>query len=115
MPKKGGTWIVCRFKGRGELGKKEGVVFLRGVDTPMHTMKPSMYIIYNILLLYYIYYTALVIHYGFNLTTEVPSDRASWQRSKYIFLCIISKYFIIIFLWTNISVDCYPLQSCFIV
>ena len=24
--------------GEGGLGKKEGVVFLRGVDTPMHTM-----------------------------------------------------------------------------
>ena len=24
--------------GGGGLGKKEGVVFLRGVDTPMHTM-----------------------------------------------------------------------------
>ena len=34
---KRGAWTVCRFK--GELGKKEGVVFLRGeVDTPMHTM-----------------------------------------------------------------------------
>ena len=35
MPIKGG-WTVCRFK--WGLGKKEGVVFLRGVDTPMHTM-----------------------------------------------------------------------------
>ena len=26
--KGGGTWTFCRFK--GELGKKEGVVFLRG-------------------------------------------------------------------------------------
>ena len=35
---KRGAWTVCQFKGR--LGKKEGVVFLRGeggVDTPMHT------------------------------------------------------------------------------
>ena len=30
------AWTVCRFK--GGLGKKRGVVFLRGVDTPMHTM-----------------------------------------------------------------------------
>ena len=29
---------VCRFKLVGMLGKKEGVVFLRGVNTPMHTM-----------------------------------------------------------------------------
>ena len=29
--------MVCRFK--GDLGKKEGVVFLReGGDTPMHTI-----------------------------------------------------------------------------
>ena len=27
-----------RGGGEGGLGKKEGVVFLRGVDTPMHTM-----------------------------------------------------------------------------
>ena len=41
MPKKGGleAWTVCRFIREG-LGKKEGVVLLRGgVDTPMHTMK----------------------------------------------------------------------------
>ena len=31
------AWTVFRFK--GGLGKKEGgVVFLRGVDSPMHTM-----------------------------------------------------------------------------
>ena len=35
MPIKGG-WTVCRFK--WGLGKKEGVVFLMGVDTPMHAM-----------------------------------------------------------------------------
>ena len=29
------AWTVCRFRGPG---KREGVVFLRGVDTPMHTM-----------------------------------------------------------------------------
>ena len=38
--KKEGAWIVCRFK-KG-LGKKEGVVFLkgggRGLITPMQTM-----------------------------------------------------------------------------
>ena len=34
---KRGAWTVCQFK--GGLGKKEGVVLLRGgVDTPMHTM-----------------------------------------------------------------------------
>ena len=39
MPKKG-PWTICRFK--GGLGKKEGVVFLRGgVDTPMHIMISS--------------------------------------------------------------------------
>ena len=40
IPKKW-AWTVCRFKGEGGggvLGKKEGVVFLRGVDTTMHTM-----------------------------------------------------------------------------
>ena len=38
---KKGAWAVCRFKwggGGGELGKIEGVVFLRGGDTPMQTM-----------------------------------------------------------------------------
>ena len=34
---KRGTWTVCRFKGGG-LGKKEGRMFLKGVDTPMQTM-----------------------------------------------------------------------------
>ena len=29
LPKKGGTWSVCRFKGGG-LGKKGGVMFLSG-------------------------------------------------------------------------------------
>ena len=35
---KRGAWTVCQFK--GGLGKKEGVMFLRGggVDTPMRTM-----------------------------------------------------------------------------
>ena len=50
IPKKW-AWTVCRFKGGGGggwqerggggggvLGKKGGVVFLRGVDTTMHTM-----------------------------------------------------------------------------
>ena len=36
----GGAWTVCKLK--GGLGKKEGVGFLRGVDTPMHTMKLRM-------------------------------------------------------------------------
>ena len=31
-----GAWTVCQFK-KG-LGKKEGVVILRGVDNPMQTM-----------------------------------------------------------------------------
>ena len=30
------SWTGCRFK--GWLGKKKGVMFFRGVDTPMHTM-----------------------------------------------------------------------------
>ena len=30
LPKKGGPWTVCRFKGGGGLGKREGVVFLKG-------------------------------------------------------------------------------------
>ena len=35
---KRGPWKTCRFT--GGLGKKEGVVFLKGgVDTPMHTME----------------------------------------------------------------------------
>ena len=43
LPKEvgGGAWTVCKFKRGQGLGKKEGVVFLRGkvvVDTPMHTM-----------------------------------------------------------------------------
>ena len=37
LPKKGwGAWTVCRFKER--LSKKERVLFLRGVDTPINTM-----------------------------------------------------------------------------
>ena len=37
LPKKGGAWTVCRFK--GGIGKKEGNgAFEGGVDTPMHTM-----------------------------------------------------------------------------
>ena len=36
---KRGTWTVCRFRGRG-LDEKEGVVFLRSVNTPMHIMEP---------------------------------------------------------------------------
>ena len=39
---KRGAWTICKFK-RG-LGKKEGVVFLRGVDTPMHTMTTSIFV-----------------------------------------------------------------------
>ena len=37
-PKKavGEPWTFCRF--RGGLAKKRDVVFLRGVDTPMHAM-----------------------------------------------------------------------------
>ena len=35
MPKKG-PWTVYRFK--GGLARKRGVVFLRGVHTPMDTM-----------------------------------------------------------------------------
>ena len=31
------AWTVCRFK--RELGKKEGMVFLRGLDIPMHTIR----------------------------------------------------------------------------
>ena len=31
------AWTVCKFK--RELGKKEGVMFLRGVETLMHTMR----------------------------------------------------------------------------
>ena len=43
LPKNGGggvwgAWTVGRFKGGGGLGEKEGVVFLRGLDTPMHTI-----------------------------------------------------------------------------
>ena len=34
---RGEVWTVCWFKGRG-LGKKEGVVFLKGGDTPLLTM-----------------------------------------------------------------------------
>ena len=40
LPKKGEggrVWTVCRGQGGG-LGKKKEVVFLRGVDTPMHNM-----------------------------------------------------------------------------
>ena len=36
LPKKGG--LDSLLNSRGGLGKKEGGVFLRGVDTPMHTI-----------------------------------------------------------------------------
>ena len=36
LPKKGGTWAVCRFK--GGVAWQETVGVLKGVDTPMHTM-----------------------------------------------------------------------------
>ena len=39
-----GAWTFCRFEGR--LGQ-EGVVFLGGVDTPMHTMHQSADIIFT--------------------------------------------------------------------
>ena len=40
LPKKGGgAWTVCRFKkGGGWLGKKKGVVFLRGELIPQCTL-----------------------------------------------------------------------------
>ena len=36
LPKRG-AWKVCRFKGGG-MSRKRGWCFLRGIDTPMHTM-----------------------------------------------------------------------------
>ena len=36
---KRGTWTVCQYK--RSLARKKGVMFLRGVDTPMHTMRVS--------------------------------------------------------------------------
>ena len=39
---KKGAWTVCRFKGGGGLGEKEGVVFVfEGGLTPVHTMLSS--------------------------------------------------------------------------
>ena len=35
---------VCRFKGGGGLGEKEGAFLRWGVDTPMHTMQLIMII-----------------------------------------------------------------------
>ena len=36
---KRGVWTVFKFRGgRRRLGRKEDGVFLRGVETPMHTM-----------------------------------------------------------------------------
>ena len=40
---KNGAWTVYRFK--GELGATEGVVFLRGVDNPMHTYESSIWLV----------------------------------------------------------------------
>ena len=37
LPEKGGLGQFADLRGRG-LGKKEWVVFLRGVDTPLHTI-----------------------------------------------------------------------------
>ena len=44
VPKKGVAWTVCRFEG-GFLARKREAVFLKVVDTPMHTMlvqKPTV-------------------------------------------------------------------------
>ena len=42
----GGVWTISRFK--GGIGKKMRVVFLSwGVDTPMHTMKLKIIIMYK--------------------------------------------------------------------
>ena len=37
----GGALTVCRFRGGECLAKKRGGVFLKGVDTSLHTMKPN--------------------------------------------------------------------------
>ena len=37
LPKKVRTWTICKFK--GGLAEKEGMVSLRGDDTPRDTMK----------------------------------------------------------------------------
>ena len=41
LDKKGGLGQFADLK-EGGLGKKEGVVFWRGVDTPMHTMTAEL-------------------------------------------------------------------------
>ena len=38
LPKKGGFGQFVDLREGGGLGKKEGIVFLRGVDTSMHLM-----------------------------------------------------------------------------
>ena len=44
MSKKRRAWTVCKFKrrGGGGLARKKRGVFLRGFDTPMHTMRILM-------------------------------------------------------------------------
>ena len=42
MPKKEGLGQFANLTGRWGLGKKEGVVFLRGGDTAMHTMREKV-------------------------------------------------------------------------
>ena len=55
LPKKGGAWTTCRFKGEewggvggwggGGLGKKEGGGIFEGeVDTPMNTMQVLLHL-----------------------------------------------------------------------
>ena len=47
------AWTVCRFEGGGGLSKKERRgVFLRGVDTPMHTMTKKRRLMGKMFLIY---------------------------------------------------------------
>ena len=46
MPKNGRAWTVCEFK-KG-LRKKVGVVFLRGLDTPIHTIITNVFCQFSI-------------------------------------------------------------------
>ena len=46
---KRGLGQFAHLRGGGEVGKKEGVVFLRGVDTPMHTMVITTFYIFPFL------------------------------------------------------------------
>ena len=77
LPKKLGQFANLR----GGLARKRGIVFLRGVDTPMHTM---MYIYVYICIYVYVY----IYMYHIYLSIYLSIDRSGHSRKDYImFYC----------------------------